>query len=248
MSATPDFGARAAVYDALRPQDGPWWERFEAIVRLGDLRARRVLDVGCGTGALAAALVDRAGAKVWGVEPSAEMRAVARTRLPRGVGLREGTAEALPFRDAWFDAVVFSLVVHLVDRERAFAEAARVLRPAGSVVVGTFAHEHFETYWAARFFPSIGEIDRARFPSQPELETELRDAGFRDVVAERLSSVHTITREHALDRIRGRHISTFDLLGEDELRAGTSRAEEELPPELEVRLEQLVVAARTASG
>ncbi len=244
MSATPDFGARAAVYDALRPQDGPWWERFETLVRLGDLRGQRVLDVGCGTGALAAALADRADAKVWGVEPSAEMRAVARSRLPRGVGLREGTAEVLPFRDGWFDAVVFSLVVHLVDRERAFAEAARVLRPAGSVVVGTFAHEHFETYWAARFFPAIGEIDRARFPSQPQLETELMTAGFRDVVAERLSSVHTITREHALDRIRGRHISTFDLLGEDEIRAGTRKAEEDLPSTLEVRLEQLVVAAR----
>ena len=244
MSATPDFGARAAVYDALRPQDGPWWERFDAMVRLGDLRAKRVLDVGCGTGALAAALADRAGAKIWAVEPSAEMRAVARSRLPRSVGVREGAAEALPFREGWFDAVVFSLVIHLVDRERAFAEAARVLRPAGSVVVATFAHEHFDTYWASRFFPSIGEIDRRRFPSERRLAEELPAAGFRNVVAERLSSVHTITREHALDRIRGRHISTFDLLEEAELRAGTCKAEEELPPELEVRLEQLVVSAR----
>jgi len=244
VSATPDFGARAAVYDALRPQDEPWWERFEALVRLGGLHGKRVLDVGCGTGALAAALADRASAKVWGVEPSAEMRAVARLRLPRSVGLRAGTAEALPFRDRWFDAVVFSLVVHLVDRARAFAEAARVLLPGGSVVVGTFAHEHFDTYWAARFFPSIGEIDRARFPSRTQLQDELGTAGFTEIVSERLSSVHTITREHALDRIRGRHISTFDLLDETELRDGTVKAEEELPGTLEVRLEQLVVAAR----
>jgi len=247
VSATPDFGARAAVYDALRPQDAPWWERFDALVRLGELRGRRVLDVGCGTGALAAALADRAGAKVWGVEPSAEMREVARARLPRTVGVRAGTAEALPFRDGWFDAVVFSLVVHLIDRPRAFVEAARVLRPGGSVAVGTFAHEHFDTYWAARFFPSIGEIDRKRFPSGRRLEDELMSAGFLDVVAERLSSVHTITREHALERIRGRHISTFDLLDAQELRAGTHRAEAELPAELEVRLEQLVMAARTPS-
>jgi ubiquinone/menaquinone biosynthesis C-methylase UbiE len=214
------------------------------MVRLGDLRGRRILDVGCGTGTLAAALSDRAAAKVWGVEPSAEMRSVARSRLERKIGLRDGTAEALPFRDAWFEAVVFSLVVHLIDRGRAFAEAARVLEPRGSVVVATFAHEHFDTYWAARFFPSIGEIDRKRFPSQRQLESELTAAGFRDVVAERLSSAHTITREHALDRIRGRHISTFDLLDEAELRTGTLQAEKELPPELEVRLEQLVVVAR----
>jgi len=244
VSATPDFGARAASYDALRPQDGPWWERFEAIVRLGELRGRRILDVGCGTGVLAAALTERAAAKVWGVEPSAEMRAVARSRLPRTVGVRDGSAELLPFRDAWFDAVVFSLVVHLVERRRAFAEAARVLRSDGTIVVATFAHEHFETYWAARFFPSIGEIDRTRFPSEQQLRDELAGCGFGDVVAERLTSVHTITREHALERIHGRHISTFDLLDEDELRAGTLRAEAELPLELDVRLEQLIVAGR----
>src|SRR5262249_5127562 len=146
ISGTPDFGARAAVYDALRPQDQPWWDRFEALVRLGDLHGRRVLDVGCGTGALAAALADRASAKVCGVEPTAEVRAVGRSRAPRNIGLRAGTAEALPFRDAWFDVVVFSLVVHLVDRSQAFTEAARVLRSGGSLVVATFAHEHFDTY------------------------------------------------------------------------------------------------------
>lgn len=171
------------------------------------------------------------------------MREVARDRLPRTVGVRAGTAEALPFRDGWFEGVVFSLVVHLVDRGRAFPEAARVLAPAGRAVIATFAHEHFETYWAARFFPSIGEIDRKRFPSEHELVDELAAAGFGPVTSERLSSRHTITREHALDRIRGRHISTFDLLDAEELQAGTLRAERELPPEVDVRLEQLVVAA-----
>jgi SAM-dependent methyltransferase len=172
-----------------------------------------------------------------------EMRTVARSRLPRTVGIRSGSAEALPFRDGWFDRVVFSLVVHLVERGRAFPEAARVLAPAGKIVVATFAHEHFETYWAARFFPSIGEIDRKRFPTEQQLADELATAGFSDLTSEHLSSRQRITREHALDRIRGRHISTFDLLGADELKEGTSRAERELPAEVDVRLEQLVVAA-----
>lgn len=199
--------------------------------------------MGCGTGALAAALVERAHAKVWGVEPNAEMRAVARARLPSTVGIRSGAAEALPFRDDWFDGVVFSLVVHLVDRRRAFPEAARVLAPAGRVVIATFAPEHFETYWAARFFPSIGEIDRKRFPAEGKLAEELASAGFGPVTSERISSRHTITREHALERIRGRHISTFDLLHPEELREGTLRAERELPAEIDVLLEQLVVVA-----
>src|SRR4029079_12392017 len=64
---TPDFGARARVYDALRPTDAPWWEAFAAMVELGDLRGRRVLDVGCGTGRLLGPLGSGATAKAWGI-------------------------------------------------------------------------------------------------------------------------------------------------------------------------------------
>lgn len=212
-------------------------------MRLGELRGRRVVDVGCGTGTLAAALARHAHAKVWGVEPSDEMRTVARTRLPRGAGLKAGRAEELPFRDAWFDGAVYSLVVHLVDRPRSFAEARRVLAVGGRIVISTFAPEHFETYWASRFFPSIREIDRARFPAESALQDELEAAEFASPVFERITSGHTISRELALERIRGRHISTFDLLAEQEIAAGTLRAERELPETVEVRLEQLVVAA-----
>lgn len=237
------FDARAPVYDALRPQDDAWWARFDTIVRLGIPRGARVLDVGCGTGALAEALCERAAAKVWGVDASGEMVRIARARVPAGVGIRGGRAEELPFRDAWFDAVVFSLVVHLVERPRSFAEAARVLVPDGRIVVSTFAHDHFDTYWAARYFPSIGTIDRERFPTEQTLTEELLGAGFGDVRSELVSSRSTITREHALERIRGRHISTFDLLDATELERGTALAERELPDVVDVRLEQLVVAA-----
>lgn len=167
------FDTRASIYDQLRPAGEVWWERFDAVVRLGDLRGQRVLDVGCGTGAVAAALAEKAAAKVWGVEPSGEMLAVARGRVPKSVGLKQGSAEELPFRDGWFDRVVYSLVIHLLDRPRALAEAARVLVPHGRVVVATFAHEHFDRYWAGRFFPSLAAVDKARFPTEDELAGEL---------------------------------------------------------------------------
>lgn len=239
----PDFSARAARYDELRPAGDASAARFEALVRLGDLRGRRVLDVGCGTGALTAALAERAHGRVWGVDPSDEMLAVARGRVPRGVGLKLGRAEQLPFRDGWFERVVFSLVVHLVDRSLAFTEAARVLVPAGRVAIATFSPEHFGVYWAGGFFPSLAAVDRARFPTEERLEDELHTAGFGDVLQEHVSSRELIDRETALARLRGRHISTFDLLDPEEVRSGVERAERELPATVEVRLEQLVVAA-----
>ena len=64
-------------------------------MREGDLRGRRVLEVGCGTGLFAAALSERAAAKVWAVDASPEMLAVARAQAPR-VALRQASAERLP--------------------------------------------------------------------------------------------------------------------------------------------------------
>ena len=239
-----DFDARAATYDHLRPVGDAWWTRFDAVVRLGELRGQRILDVGCGTGAVAAALVERAAAKVWGVEASAEMLAVARGRVPSGVGLKQGRAEQLPFRDAWFDRVVYSLVIHLVNRPVALAEAARVLVDGGRVVVATFAHEHFDRYWAGRFFPSLAAVDKARFPSEDALTAELAAAGFEDIRSEQLAARENVDRETALERLRGRHISTFDLLDPDEVERGVAQAERELPETVEIRLEQLIVTAR----
>ncbi|HVN61982.1 MAG TPA: class I SAM-dependent methyltransferase, partial [Gaiellaceae bacterium] len=119
MTSSPDFGRLARVYDELRPADANWWELFALLVAEGDLRGRRVLDVGCGTGRLAGALAERESCKVWGVDPSAEMLEVARSRVPAGVGLKQGAAEELPFKDGWFERSVTQLSLHLWDRPRA---------------------------------------------------------------------------------------------------------------------------------
>ena len=72
------FGGLAARYDELRA--GPSEEAIEILVREGDLRGRSVLDVGCGTGRVAAALAERYGATVSGLDPSPEMLDIARER------------------------------------------------------------------------------------------------------------------------------------------------------------------------
>jgi SAM-dependent methyltransferase len=237
--SAPDFGKVAATYDELRPTDEKWWELFELLVREGDLLGRRVLDIGCGTGRVAAALADR-GARVWGVEPEPRMAELARKRLST---VKIAPAEKLPFKEGWFDRAVMVLVIHLLDRPRAFAEARRVLARDGRLVVATFDPAHFERYWLNRFFPSLEAIDRSRFPEPPELRRQLEEAGFATVRLVRLSQRSSIDREGALERVRGRFISPLQLLGEDEYQHGLRRMEQELPDENEYALEWVVAVA-----
>jgi ubiquinone/menaquinone biosynthesis C-methylase UbiE len=206
----------------------------------GDFTGQRVLDVGCGTGRLAVALAER-GARVWGVDPSGEMLAEARVNSGGKVALKRASAEALPFKAGWFDRVAFRLVIHLVDRPRAFAESARVLGPRGRIVLATFAPESLDRFWVTRVFPAVAEIDRGRFPGEDELTSELAEAGFDHVRMRRLAQKGCLDRADALERIRGRYISTLRMLDDDVLADGLARAERDLPDVVEDEREWLVV-------
>jgi SAM-dependent methyltransferase len=237
---TTGFDGRASRYEELRPVDENWWEVFGALVRLGRLRGQRVLELGCATGRLAEALEERELARVWAVDASEAM--VARAK-ELGVNARLARAEALPFKAGWFDAVVMRMVLHLVDRRRALEQARRVLRPEGRVVIATEDPDSFDDVWFARFFPSVPEIERTRFPSADALRIELAAAGFATVEIERLRQHRTQTREHAVDLIRSKGFSTFDLLDPGEYDEGLARAEAELPARLEYTFDWLLVAA-----
>jgi SAM-dependent methyltransferase len=215
----------------------------ETLVREGDLRGTRVLDVGCGTGTLAVQLAEQYACKVWGVDASPEMLDVARAKVPAGVGVKLGRAEDLPFKDGWFERAVASLAVHLWDRPRAFAEIARVLAPGGRFALASFNPAHFESYYLNDYFPSILEIDTARFAPADVLVAELRNAGFDAASTASLTQDVSISRDDALARIRGRHISTFQLIPEDEYAAGLERAERELPDPVDFTQHWVVVSA-----
>jgi len=102
---------------------------------------QRVLDVGCGPGALVTELVRRLGpAAVSAVDPSEPFVAAARERHP-GVDVERASAERLPFPDGTFDAALAQLVVHfMTDPVGGLREMARVTRAHGVVAACVWDH------------------------------------------------------------------------------------------------------------
>lgn len=103
---------------------------------------QRVVDVGCGPGALTAELVVRVGAAaVAAVDPSESFVAAAQERHPT-VEVHQAAAEQLPFEDDSFDAAVAQLVVHfMADPIAGLREMARVTRPDGVVAACVWDHQ-----------------------------------------------------------------------------------------------------------
>ena len=135
---------------------------------------QRVLDVGCGPGALTAELVPRLGAAaVTAVDPSEPFVAAARERHP-GVTVERASAEDLPFPDEAFDAALAQLVVHfMTDPVAGLREMARVTRAEGVVAACVWdlapgGQGPLSVYWSA-----ARELDS-------ELEDESELAGARE--------------------------------------------------------------------
>ncbi len=94
----------------------------------------QALSVGCGSGLFEKILREDHGIDIHhGVEPASGMAEIA---IKRGMEVREGTAEALPFEEDSFDtAILNGTPGYIDDLERAFAEVFRILRPGGHIVV-----------------------------------------------------------------------------------------------------------------
>lgn len=155
---------------------------------IGSPAGLRILDAGCGDGALATALAGRGG-NMTGVDADPHTLAAARARAETmGLALAfvEGDIRALPFPDASFDVVVAVTVLCFVPQaEQAVLEMARVLRPGGCLVIGELGRWNL---WAAKrrikgWFGSA-TWRSAKFRTAHALERLVRSAGL-DVTATR---------------------------------------------------------------
>jgi SAM-dependent methyltransferase len=136
-----------------------------------------ILEVGCGTGNYARALVARFGCAACGIDPSEGMLARACARS-EGIPWLLGRAEQLAFAGGTFD-LVFSVDVihHVADKPAFYREAARVLRPSGRLCTATDSAEIIRRREIlSSYFPETVEKELARYPRLAQLEAWMLEA------------------------------------------------------------------------
>lgn len=133
--------ARRSLYRETGGQDA----REVAFAAVAEVSPRRVLEVGCGPGEMAARISAELGAAVVAVDMSERMVELARAR---GVDANVGDVQALPFREGEFDCALAAwMLFHAADLDGAIGELARVLRAAGRLVAVTNGSDHLAEIW-----------------------------------------------------------------------------------------------------
>lgn len=168
----------------------PWADELIARTRpIGP--ADRILDLGCGTGIVARMLRERlgGGARITGLDASAEMIAKARALAPE-LEWVEANAMALPFADHSFELIVCQQMLQFVpDRAKAVREMRRVLVPGGRLVLATWRARHeqpLQEILGQIAERHLGPPNEKRYAlgDEAELYTLLSDAGFDQIRVE----------------------------------------------------------------
>jgi SAM-dependent methyltransferase len=160
---------------------------------------QRALDVGAGTGALTAVLVERLGAaSVHAVDPSAPFVEAMQERFP-GVDVRLGGGESLPYEDGAFDRVLAQLVVQFMsDPVGGLTEMARVAAPGGIVAANLWDHAAgrgpLGLFWQAAADVTPGVVDESGQPGvkDGQLQALFEAAGMTGPV----QTVQSVTVQH----------------------------------------------------
>lgn len=200
---------------------------LSALVETGRVTdASHILEVGCGTGNYLIGIAEGTGCRGAGIDPSAEMLAVARSRTD-AFYFRQGKAESLPFTPPGFD-LIFSVDVihHLTDRPAFFREAARLLRPGGRLCTVTDSAEDIRRRVPlSSHFPETVAVELERYPPIERLRAEMAAACFGTIWTE------TTELPYPLSDIRGyreRAYSSLHLIPDPAFQNGLARLEAEL--------------------
>ncbi len=198
--------------------------RSRSIVSAGD-RSGVLLDIGGGTGGHAASWLGPNRFPVV-IDPSSVMLAGA--SLHSGVAVVQARSQSLPLADDVAELAYFHLSIHYGNWRAAIEEANRVVLPGGRIEIWTMAHDAIERSSLGRWFPQIIEIDTVRFP-EPEAIAEFCRS--YDLCVELTTSSEPIVSKAAdwAEAVRGRFVSTLQLLDDDEIDQGLARFGVEYP-------------------
>jgi SAM-dependent methyltransferase len=247
-----------ARYDRIAEGYATWWSPIHRPVTLQVLDeiapeveagARKLLDIGSGTGALAAAAVQRwPEVQVTGIDVSAGMLALADRELRvlperqrARIDLVQAPADRLPFADGTFEIAVTTFVLQLVpSAHQAMREARRVLRPDGTLALATWMEggridadeAYVDALEAAGMDPPEIGGDHGDPRTPDEAAARLRRAGFGGVTAHATAVDHAFTTDSYLAFVtRFDDADRWDELTDDE------RAR--LEPDLRARLDAI---------
>lgn len=212
-----DYDRAAPAYDRHRRGAGPYFSRLIGLAR--GLGARRVLEIGAGTGNETFEFLATHPSTLVALERSANMLAHGRSKGLDAAWVR-ASATQLPFQVHSFDFLYAVYVLHhLPDLTPLMNEAARVL-DHGCAAFVTVSQEFIHRHPMNEFFPSIACVDGARFQPIPQVEAAMRAAGFRDVHSEDSAAPPRLVDADYIQRIADRFISTYALLPEVEFETG----------------------------
>ncbi len=221
-SAIPQhFSAIAARYNELRVTDP---EPVDVMYRsLADMSEVTAADVGCGTGRYMIELMSRLGDKIFvhfidRSEPMLErLRADLKLRGISGFDILVSRAERLPLLDENLDCMLAFNAIHHFDPSGFLAEARRTIRPGGLLFIYTrFRDQNARGIWG-QHFPGFLEKEKRLFDEVQlaEMIGSTPDLAVRHIT--HLSFQRVATPAHCIERVRGRHYSTFCFYEPDEL-------------------------------
>ena len=223
-----DYDRIASGYDRRFAGDGTPGVAAALQALAGEVRAERILEVGCGTGHWLEGLRPF-GCALYGLDLSAGMLQQARRR--RGpLHLVKGRAGRLPFPDSHFDLVYCVNALHHFDEPRGFVhEAWRLLRPDGRLaVVGNDPCTAEDRWYIYEYFAGTYETDLARFPVWDTVRDWMAEAGFARIVWQPVEEIHDPKLGRAvLDDpfLQKDAVSQLALLSDEAYAAGLRRIE-----------------------
>lgn len=217
-----DYSRIAGYYDSIRGTANIDFWSAKICEFLSLKKGERVVDIGCGTGRHALSLANRPGLDVVGLDRSKEMLREAVLKDRRGkVAWMLGDARQLPFKDMEFDGVYVVMVIqHMKNKRKCYSEMHRVLRTGGRCVIVTSSHERFKRH-LLNDFPKVTSIDKKRFPPIPKVMREMKEVGFSNLRHSLIRGQKTrIAVNEYLKKVRGKFVSTFNLMSEKEFSEG----------------------------